>query len=315
MTLCRCFTDVMSVMLGSSDSIYIGRDALRNEPGQNFLKTISGKKDTVKVRRDLQRRNVRRHLWLTPHPRKAGKMVKPRASYVLSEDEFDKFAKCIESLKTPTGYSSNLKRSICKKNFGGLKSHDYHILMQQIMPLTLRGLMQPGPRMAIMRMCRVFRRLCTKVYNPADFLSLEADVAETMALLEIEFPPSFFDIMTHLPYHLAKELDLCGPVSARWMYPVERYMKVLKSHVRNMACPEACMAEGYLKDECIGFIIEYLQGFEATTRRVWDEEEEYGDAEEVLQGVGKPYVMSPELRDVAHLYVLSNSAAMEDLVT
>ena len=118
--------------------------------------------------------------------------------------------------------------------------------------------MQPGPRMAVMRICKVFRRLCTKVYNLADFASIQADVAESMASLEIEFPPSFFDIMTHLPYHLAQELDLCRPVSARWMYPVERYMKVLKNHVRNMACPEACMVEGYLKDECIGFITEYL---------------------------------------------------------
>jgi hypothetical protein len=280
---------------------------------KNFLKTITGKKDTVKVRRDLQRRNIRPHLWLTQNPRKAGKMVKPRASYVLSDAEFDKFVKCIESLKTPSGYSADLGKCLRKKNFGGLKSHDYHTLMQQVMPLALRGLMEPGPRTAVMRMCRVFRRLCTKVYNPADFPSLEADVAESMALLEIQFPPSFFDIMTHLPYHLAKELDLCGPVSARWMYPVERFMKVLKNHVRNMARPEACMAEGYLKDECIGFITEYLHRFEGTQRRVWDEDEEYGDAEEVLQGAGKPYVMSPEMRVVAHQYVLSNASAMQDL--
>jgi hypothetical protein len=280
---------------------------------KNFLKTITGKKDTVKVRRDLQRRNVRPHLWLTPNPRKPGKMVKPRASYVMTDDEFEKFARTLELLKTPSGYGSDLANCIRKKNFGGLKSHDYHLLMQELLPLSLRGLMQSGPRLAVMRMCKVFRRLCTKVYNPADFPSLEADVAESMALLEIEFPPSFFDVMTHLPYHLAKELDLCGPVSARWMYPVERYMKVLKNHVRNLARPEACMAEGYLKDECIGFITEYLHKFEATQRRVWDEDEEYGDAEEVLQGAGKPYVMTSELRDLAHEYVLTNASVMQEL--
>ena len=146
-----------------------------------------------------------------------------------------------------------------EKNFGGLKSHDYHVFMQQVLPLALRGLMKPGPHMAVMRMCKVFRCLCTKVYNPASFASLEADVAENMALLEIEFPPSFFDIMTHLPYHLPKELDLCRPVSARWMYPMEQYMKVLKNHVRNFARPEACMAKGYVKDECIGFVTEHLK--------------------------------------------------------
>ena len=111
--------------------------------------------------------------------------------------------------------------------------------------------MQPGPRMAVMRMSKVFhrmskvfRRICTKVYNPADYASLQADVAESMALVEMEFPPTFFDIITHHPYHLVRELDLCEPVSAKWMYPVEWYMKILKSHVRNMVRLEACMAEG-----------------------------------------------------------------------
>jgi hypothetical protein len=119
-------------------------------------------------------------------------------------------------------------------------------------------LLDPGPGLAVMHMCRVFCRLDTKVFNPADFESLEANVAESMALLEME----------------------------------ERYMKTLKNYVQNMARPKASMAEGYLKDECIGFITEYLQRFDAIQRQVWDAEEEYGDVEEVLEGVGKEYVMT-----------------------
>jgi hypothetical protein len=128
----------------------------------------------------------------------------------------------------------------------------------------------------------------------------------------MEFPPSFFDIMTHLPYHLVQELDLCGPVSTRWMYPMERYMKTLKGYVRNMARLEASMVEGYLKDECLGFVTEYLQRFDVVYRRVWDAEEEYGDVEEVLEG-GKPYLMTTELRDVVHQYVLHNISVMQPL--
>jgi hypothetical protein len=33
-----------------------------------------------------------------------------------------------------------------------------------------------------------------------------------------------------------------------------------------MARPEASMAEGYLKDKCIGFVTEYLQRFEVVHR-------------------------------------------------
>jgi hypothetical protein len=162
-------------------------------------------------------------------------------------------------------------------------------------------------------MCKVFRCICTKFYNPAEYESLELDVAESLALLEMEFPPSFFDIMTHLPYHLVEELDLCGPITARWMYPVERYMKTLKGYVRNMAQPEASMVEGYSKEEYFGFITEYLHRFDVVYKRVWDAEEEYGNAEEVLEGGGKAYMMSPELRDAAHQYVLRNIALMQPL--
>ena len=110
---------------------------------------------------------------------------------MLSQIEFEKFAKCLKALKSPSGYASNLGKCIWKKFFGGLKSHAYHILMQQVLPLALCGLLQPGLRLAIIRMCKVFRRFCTIVYNPRDFASLEVDVAESMALLEIHFPPSF----------------------------------------------------------------------------------------------------------------------------
>jgi len=64
--------------------------------------------------------------------------------------------------------------------------------------------------------------------------------------------------MTHLLYHLVDELNICGLVATKWMYPVERYMKTLKVYVWNMARPEALMAEGYIQAECLGFITKYL---------------------------------------------------------
>jgi hypothetical protein len=35
---------------------------------KNFLKTITGKKDTIKVQRDLQWKGIQRHLWLIANP-------------------------------------------------------------------------------------------------------------------------------------------------------------------------------------------------------------------------------------------------------
>ena len=66
---------------------------------KNILKTITGHKDTVKVRRDLQRKGIRNHLWLTSNPKKKGKMLKPAAPYVLTSEEFNIFASTLNHLK------------------------------------------------------------------------------------------------------------------------------------------------------------------------------------------------------------------------
>ena len=72
------------------------------------------------------------------------------------------------------------------------------------------------------------------------------------------FPPSFFDIMVHLPIHLCTELEFGGPVHMRWMYGIERYLCKLKSYVRNRSRPEGSIAEGYLAEKCLTFCSRFL---------------------------------------------------------
>ena len=55
---------------------------------------------------------------------------------------------------------------------------------------------------------------------------LENDIIVTLFKLERIFPPSFFDIMVHLPIHLASEAKVTGPVQYRWMYPIEWYVLI-----------------------------------------------------------------------------------------
>jgi hypothetical protein len=64
---------------------------------------------------------------------------------------------------------------------------------------------------------------------------LKLECATTIFTLEKVLPLACFDVMTHLVVHLVEELDICGLVQTRWMYPMERYMKALKGFVRNMA--------------------------------------------------------------------------------
>ncbi|XP_020865779.1 uncharacterized protein LOC110224236 [Arabidopsis lyrata subsp. lyrata] len=215
-------------------------------------------KDGLNARKDLQELGIRKDL----HPSTQGKRTYlPAAPWSLSKKEKKIFCKRLFDFKGPDGYCSNISRGVsleeCK--ITGLKSHDYHVLMQQLLPVALRGLLPKGPRTAIFRLCAFFNMLCQRVIDREQISVMEAEIVETLCMFERFFPPSFFDIMVHLTVHLGREARLGGPVHFRWMYPFERYMKVLKDFVRNPARPEGCIAESYLAEECVQFCSDFLK--------------------------------------------------------
>lgn len=70
-------------------------------------------------------------------------------------------------MKLLDGYGFNIGDFIavyqCK--LFGLKSHDGHILMQQILHVLLRGILPEGPWNAIFRISKFFNELCQKGYR------------------------------------------------------------------------------------------------------------------------------------------------------
>ena len=112
----------------------------------------------------------------------------------------------------------------------GLKSHDCRILIQELLLIAIRGILQKNVRHTITRLCSFFSSICCKVIDPLKLDELQDEIVVILCELEMFFPPSFFDIMVHLVVHLVREVRLCGPVYLRWMYPVE---KILKGYVKN----------------------------------------------------------------------------------
>ena len=77
-----------------------------------------------------------------------------------------------------------------------------------------------------------FRHLCEKEITLEELDYVEVEIIETINRLEQTFPPSFFDIMIHLPIHLAIDVRLGGSIQNRWMYSTKREIGTLKSYIR-----------------------------------------------------------------------------------
>ncbi|XP_071726413.1 uncharacterized protein [Rutidosis leptorrhynchoides] len=211
-------------------------------------------KDHLKGRRDLEEMGIRHELH--PEPLSNGKVYLPPACFEMDKKEKEKFCNVLKEVKVPDGYAANISRCIQVKptpKMLGLKSHDNHILMQQLLPVVIRNILPKHVRSVIMKLCRYYRQLCSKFFNPKDLFNMEKDIGKIPCDLERIFPPSFFDVMIHLSVHLASEARLGRPVHYRWMYPIERYLGTIKSYVRNKSKHEGSIAEGYLAEECLSF--------------------------------------------------------------
>ena len=74
----------------------------------------------------------------------------------------------------------------------GLKSHDCHVLMQQLLPVAIRGILPDIVRFAITRLCFFFNAIYSKVIDHKQLNDLENEAAIIICQLEMYFPPAFF---------------------------------------------------------------------------------------------------------------------------
>ncbi|OMO65396.1 Transposon, En/Spm-like protein [Corchorus capsularis] len=153
---------------------------------------------------------------------------------------------------------------------------------------------------------------------------LEKAIPLILCKLEKIFPPSFFDIMVHLTIHLVTEAKHAGLVQFRWMYAVERFLRRLKSYVRNKARPEGSIAEACIVEECVNICSRYLDKTETRLNRVGRNYEGSDDRchsrLQVFSKVGKPLLgnayeeLSLSGWAQARMYVLENCEEIRNFV-
>ncbi|XP_060965558.1 uncharacterized protein LOC115700084 [Cannabis sativa] len=158
--------DVMHIEKNVSDSLI---NTLFNIPGRS--------KDGIKSRLDLKEMGIRGNL----HPEIIGKRTfLPPACYALTKEEKRSFCTSLSHVKVPEGYSSNISNLVDmdKLILSGLKSHDHHILMQHILPVSIRSVLPKKVRYAITR--GSFVEFCS------DFLSNVATVGSCLPRFDNE---------------------------------------------------------------------------------------------------------------------------------
>jgi len=143
-----------------------------------------------------------------------------------------------------------------------------------MLPIAIHGFVTEGVHQAVFKLARLFCWVCSKNVDVRDLDLMEIEFAIVMSLLEMQLPTSFFDNQIHFISHLVEEVAIGGPISYRWMFPIERYSKTLKGFVKQNSRPKGSMGEGYLVQEAMGVCHNIIGNMDKYALRVWKEEKD-----------------------------------------
>ena len=116
----------------------------------------------------------------------------------------DDFYDFLKSIKYPDGYVANISRLVNAKNgrLSGLKSHDCHVPLQQILPIRLRGFADKDISIVLFELGNFFQDLCSRTLKWSELEKLEERIVLIPCKLERFFSLVFLDVMVHLVVHL-----------------------------------------------------------------------------------------------------------------
>ncbi|CAH9125322.1 unnamed protein product [Cuscuta epithymum] len=148
-----------------------------------------------------------------------------------------------------------------------MKSHDFHVMMQRLLPIALKENLPNNVWACICDVSQLFQLLCSPVLDIQAIQELHRNVPTILCNLEKIFPPSFLDGMEHLLVHLPFKAMTAGPSWYRWMYGFERFLRELKKKVTNKAHVGASICQAYLTEEVSTFSSFYFEREIMTKRK------------------------------------------------
>ena len=92
----------------------------------------------------------------------------------------------LENIKIPDGYSSNISKHVNSKDvrFDGLKTHDYHVLMQELILTGVCCVLPKNMKMTVIRLYNFYRDICAKRLLKKDVKKMKARVVTILCDVE-----------------------------------------------------------------------------------------------------------------------------------
>jgi hypothetical protein len=210
-----------------------------------LLDMLRKTKDGLKSRTDLVQFELR--LKLHPILKPNWKHFLPPASYTLSVEEKKAFCQCLRGVRVPIGFLSNISKLVSMNDLSmfGYNSHNCHVMMMVFLTIAIRAIKPVHIKLLITYLCYFFNTVSQNMIGRKELNDLRAYMIETMCMLEMCFPTSFFDMQQHLYLHS--------------MFLYERYLAVLKYYVRNRAHLEGSIMEGYTTEEVVECCTDYIK--------------------------------------------------------
>jgi hypothetical protein len=108
----------------------------------------------------------------------------PTSCISLSKHEKREFCGLLKNVKVLSDYSTNVSRLISFSDLKvspGVKSHDYHILLTQMIAVRIQNILPVNVREAIMNFCFFFNAIGQKVLSKEALESLKKDTIKLYA--------------------------------------------------------------------------------------------------------------------------------------
>jgi hypothetical protein len=163
--------------------------------GESILSTcmsfVDKTKDNHKARKDLALICNRPSLVLK------SRGGKPHAPFCLKARDRKEVLIWLKNLKFPDGYAAGFKRALNLDTgkLSGVKSHDYHIFMERLLPVMFCGYLDDDVWMVLAELSHFYRQLCAKEIKKDMIEKLEDEIPVLLCKLEKIFPPRWFNPM------------------------------------------------------------------------------------------------------------------------